>query len=262
MQVSLACLFGGQVLGVFIGVGSCLRPSLIHHTDTKMDLLIKHSISERDGLAAIENALEWLRQECRCERALFYQFKGASLLTLATSNVDDAWSRFYQRGKMLADDPVIRCYRNQMGFIEWRDAFRQYPTSPACLKAAQRYGLLPAQSYGYTSYCRGMNGVISVCTLAGLHRSLTSEDKYLLSSLVPVLHMVGRGTQLRSQGLTERELEILGWAREGKTSGEIALMREVSEATIKYHFKVIYGKLGVANRAQAVGEALCRGLIG
>nr|WP_236709449.1 MULTISPECIES: LuxR family transcriptional regulator [Pseudomonas] len=230
-----------------------------------MNLLIQQmvsNISERDGRVAIENALQWLRQECRCERALFYQFKSASLLTLVTSNVDDAWSRFYRQGQMLTEDPVIRCYRNRMGFIDWRDAFRQYPASTACQDMAQRCALLPAQSYGYTSHCRGMNGVVSVCTLAGLNRNPGSEDKYLLSSLVPVLHMVGHGAQLRAHGLTDRELEILRWAREGKTRWEIAAMREVGEATIKYHFKAIYRKLGVANRAQAVGEALCRGLIG
>lgn len=264
MPVSLACLFGGQVSSAFIAVGSCLCPSLTYHADTTMDLLIQQmqsGLSRRDGLVAIENALEWLRQECGCQRALFYQFKGASLLTLATSNVEHGWSRLYQRGHLLADDPVVRCYRNQMGFIDWCQAFQQYPTAPACQKAAQRYGLLPAQSYGYTSNCRGMNGVVSVCTLAGLDRSLNSEDKYLLSSLVPVLHMVGRGTRLRAQGLTDRELEILRWAREGKTHWEIAAIRELSAATVKCHFKVIYAKLGVANRAQAVGEALCRGLI-
>ena len=83
----------------------------------------------------------------------------------------------------------------------------------------------------------------------------------MLSSLVPVLHLVGRGTKLRSRGLSEKEVEILEWARDGKTAWEIATIRQVSEATVKYHFRSIYSKLGVSNRAQAVGEALCQGII-
>lgn len=229
-----------------------------------MDLLIRQmvsSISERDGLLAIENALQWLRQECRCERAMFYQFKGSLLLTFAASNLGRGEVDFFRGERQLAEDPVIRCYRNQLGFLDWRDALRQYPASVEYLQVVKDSGLLPAQSYGYTSQCGGTGGVISVCTLGAMQRTLNSDDKYLLSSLVPVLHMVGRGTRLRCHGLTEREVEILRWAREGRTTGEIALIREVSESTVKYHFKTIYGKLGVANRAQAVGEALCRGLI-
>ncbi|MCV4264417.1 LuxR C-terminal-related transcriptional regulator [Pseudomonas capsici] len=229
-----------------------------------MGLLIEQmvsSITEVDGQVAIENALQWLRQECRCERAMFYQFKGSLLLTLITSNVDDIWADLYRNQRLLTEDPVIRCYRNTLGFVDWRDAFKQYQAPDCYSAAAEACQLLPALSYGYSSHCRGVSGVTSVCTLSAMQRGTTTEDRYLLSSLVPVLHTVGKGTRFRSHGLTAKELEILQWARDGKTAWEIALIREVSEATIKYHFKMIYSKLGVANRAQAVGEALCRGLI-
>ncbi|RMQ41682.1 LuxR family transcriptional regulator [Pseudomonas cichorii] len=232
--------------------------------NTTMGLLIQQmvsSISEDDGQVAIENALQWLRHECRCERAMFYQFKGSLLLTFITSNVEDIWGDLYRNRRLLTEDPVIRCYRNMQGFLDWREAFKQYQ-APDCYNAAvEACQLMPALSYGYSSNCRGVSGVTSVCTLSAMQRGATTDDRYLLSSLVPVLHMVGRGTRFRSHGLTGKELEILQWARDGKTAWEIALIRDVSESTIKYHFKMIYSKLGVANRAQAVGEALCRGLI-
>ncbi|KEZ64280.1 LuxR family transcriptional regulator, partial [Pseudomonas syringae pv. syringae FF5] len=63
------------------------------------DLLIQQMVStitELDGQAAIENALEWLRRECNSERAMFFQFKGPVLLTFITSNVDDAWGDAYR----------------------------------------------------------------------------------------------------------------------------------------------------------------------
>ncbi|WNW10924.1 LuxR C-terminal-related transcriptional regulator [Pseudomonas sp. DTU_2021_1001937_2_SI_NGA_ILE_001] len=229
-----------------------------------MNLLVRQmlsSIAEPDGRLAIENALHWLCQECHCTLALFYQFKGPLLLTCVGANLPPAQADFFLKDYPLADDPVVRHCRNQLGFVDWRDALRLYPAPPNYLQALRRAGLLPAQSYGYASHCSASTGVISVCTLGGLQRHLDNEDKYLVSSLVPVLHLVGRGVPLRSQALSERELEILRWAREGKTNHEISRIRAVSESTVKYHFKAIYGKLGVANRAQAVGEALCRGLI-
>jgi DNA-binding CsgD family transcriptional regulator len=229
-----------------------------------MDLLIQQmvsSITEVDGRIAIEKALQWLMRECDSERAMFYQFKGSLLLTFVTINIDDRWETTFERQHLFSEDPVIRYMRNSLGFVDWRDAFRQYTPPCGYDEVVEACGLLPALSYGYSSQSHGVNDVTSVCTLSALQRPLTTQDRYLITSLMPVLHMVGRGTRFRSRGLTGKELEILQWAREGKTAWEIALIREVSESTIKYHFKTIYGKLGVANRAQAVGEALCRGLI-
>lgn len=87
------------------------------------------TITELDGQTAIENALEWLRRECNSERAMFFQFKGPVLLTFITSNVDHAWGEAYRQHDLITQDPVIRCYRNQLGFLNWQDAFRQYPVS-------------------------------------------------------------------------------------------------------------------------------------
>lgn len=55
--------------------------------------------------------------------------------------------------------------------------------------------------------------------------------------------------------LSEKELEILYWAKAGKTVWEISVIRDISEATVKFHLSNIYSKLEVTNRAQAVGEA-------
>ncbi len=192
---------------------------------------------------------------------MFYQFKGVQLLTFVTSNVDDVWGEAYRRQQMISHDPVVRHYRNNLGFLEWDDAIRHYVPPAWYEETLSACNLAPAISYGYTSHCRGVDGVTSIFTLAGLKRNTTQSDKYLITSLVPVLHRVGRGIQFSSRGLTQKELEILQWARNGKTAWEISMIKEISEATVKFHLKTIYSKLGVANRAQAVGEALCRGFI-
>jgi LuxR family transcriptional regulator len=232
--------------------------------NTNLNPLIQQmvtSITELDSEYAIKNALGWLCAECACERAMFYQFRGPELLTLVTSSVDSNWRHMYRRNQLWLEDPVFRHYRDQSGFLDWRKAFQLYPVSTRYSEAVTRYKLNPGCSYGYSHKGQGGQGVTSICSLNGLKRSLAAADKYLLSSLVPVLHMVGRGAKLRCKGLSEKEIEILEWAREGKTSWEIASIRQVSEPTVKYHLKSIYNKLGVSNRAQAVGEALCQGII-
>ena len=233
-------------------------------TDSSLNPLIQQmvgSINELDSDHAIENALDWLRRECQCEQAMFYQFRGTMLLTLVTSNVDTTWSRDYRKRRMLMDDPLVHYYREQLGFVDWQKAFKRHPAPASYMQRVESHQLMPASSYGYNSPGRGFQGVTSICSLNGLSRPLKGADRYLLSSLVPVLHLVGRGAKLRSRGLTEKEVEILEWARDGKTAWEIASIRQVSEATVKYHLKSIYNKLGVSNKAQAVGEALCQGII-
>jgi DNA-binding NarL/FixJ family response regulator len=51
--------------------------------------------------------------------------------------------------------------------------------------------------------------------------------------------------------LTERELEILRHAAQGRTNGQIARELWVTEQTVKFHLSNTYRKLGVANRTEA-----------
>ncbi len=53
--------------------------------------------------------------------------------------------------------------------------------------------------------------------------------------------------------LTRRELEVLSALAAGHTNKQIANDQDASPNTVKYHIKNLYSKLGVSNRAQAVG---------
>jgi two-component system, NarL family, nitrate/nitrite response regulator NarL len=61
--------------------------------------------------------------------------------------------------------------------------------------------------------------------------------------------------------LSERELQVLQLAADGHDGPAIAARLFVSPATVKTHFKHIYEKLGVGDRAAAVAHALRAGLI-
>lgn len=54
--------------------------------------------------------------------------------------------------------------------------------------------------------------------------------------------------------LSERERQIMQWVAMGKTNPEIGCILSISEFTVKNHMKSIFGKLDVANRAQAVAR--------
>ncbi|MEU8920460.1 response regulator transcription factor [Kitasatospora sp. NPDC048545] len=61
--------------------------------------------------------------------------------------------------------------------------------------------------------------------------------------------------------LSARELDVLRLVAHGASNKEVANDLFVSEASVKTHLLRIYDKLGVRDRAGAVGEAFRRGLV-
>ncbi len=57
-------------------------------------------------------------------------------------------------------------------------------------------------------------------------------------------------------GLTKREAEVLLWVARGKTNRDIATILTLSPRTVDKHLEQVYTKLGVENRAAAIGLAL------
>jgi DNA-binding response OmpR family regulator len=61
--------------------------------------------------------------------------------------------------------------------------------------------------------------------------------------------------------LSDREIETLTWAARGKTSAEIAQILGTTKRTVDFHIDNARGKLGVANRTEAVMKAAQNRLI-
>ncbi len=61
--------------------------------------------------------------------------------------------------------------------------------------------------------------------------------------------------------LTPREIEVLELLAEGLPNKAIAARLGISDQTVKFHVAAICGKLGAANRTDAVRRAIRRGLV-
>ena len=61
--------------------------------------------------------------------------------------------------------------------------------------------------------------------------------------------------------LTIRQLEVLQSIARGLTNADIAKLLAISEQRVDQHIKVIFTKLGAANRAEAIGIALRKHLL-
>jgi len=63
------------------------------------------------------------------------------------------------------------------------------------------------------------------------------------------------------EALTPREVQVLELVAEGLSNKTIADRLGISDQTVKFHIASISGKLGAANRTDAVRRAVRRGLI-
>ena len=62
--------------------------------------------------------------------------------------------------------------------------------------------------------------------------------------------------------LTAREIEVLKWTADGKTSADISSLLDVSENTVNFHVKNAVTKLQTTNKTAATVRAAMLGLLG
>ncbi|MFI6347171.1 response regulator [Streptomyces sp. NPDC050560] len=116
--------------------------------------------------------------------------------------------------------------------------------------------VLPAVQAGATGY------LLKDAPRAELLRAVraAARDETVLSPSVAG-RLIGLTRQPPTQVLSPRELQVLALVAEGASNREAAARLFVSEPTVKTHLLHIYGKLGVRDRAGAVGEAYKRRLL-
>ena len=84
----------------------------------------------------------------------------------------------------------------------------------------------------------------------------------ILMALEPAAAARRRATpDVVEEPLTAREVQVLELLAEGLANKAIAERLGISDQTVKFHVAAILGKLGVANRTEAVRVAVRRGLI-
>jgi len=118
------------------------------------------------------------------------------------------------------------------------------------------HDVLPAIEAGATGYLlkdapRGQ--------LVGAVRAAYRGEPVLSPSVAD--RLMGHVRRPPEDELSQRELEVLRLVAGGAANREAAARLFVSEATVKTHLLHIYSKLGVRDRAAAVGEAYRRKLL-
>jgi len=108
------------------------------------------------------------------------------------------------------------------------------------------------------------HGLRHAVSFMGDRAPLSVEELSTLSlfstMLIEQISEISVADQAAKSVLNDREVEILKWTAEGKTSTEIARITGLSEHTVNHYATIATKKLGCSNRTQAVVYAIRLGL--
>jgi len=241
------------------------RPVLLRVIEMANRCLAVRTYAELEAVVTALGAVLPFQKAALC--AITDGEEGPSLDHFVNHSYGEQWAALYTRREFHRVDPVLGHARTRTGAFTWSDAFRHGATSGGAtfIEAAQDFGLVEGVAFSCTS--QPASSVRTLLSVSGLDAAGSELALGVLSGLGPHLHEAYRRllTETADPGLartlSNREKEILNWAKQGKTYWEIGCIVGISQRTVKYHFASIKSKLDVVSRCHAIAKAMRLGLI-
>jgi DNA-binding CsgD family transcriptional regulator len=232
---------------------------------------------QEDLLSVIEDAL--------CEREILARIEAATLIlgfehvaygfraplplsnpkTVLLNNYPQAWRERYAQAGYLYTDPTVLHGRRSQSPLVWTD--RVFENAMSLWEEAQSFGL----KVGWAQSSLDGLGVGGMLTLSRSCESLSAKEleanQQKMRWLVHITHMaLARLLKVKppdqlTHCLTGRELEILKWTGDGKSSQDIADILTLSKNTVDFHVKNAVVKLQATNKTAAVVRAAMLGYL-
>jgi LuxR family quorum-sensing system transcriptional regulator SolR len=181
------------------------------------------------------------------------------------SNYPAGWQQRYQEMDYVRVDPTVALAMVGDGVILWSDEL--FASCPQMRAEACSFGLV----HGWAQPRHDAQGIVSLLTCVRSDPAITDEELKAknerlqwLSYLCHESMMHHWGPTLRNSPeseLSSRELEVLRWSCDGKTSADMAEIIGVSEATVNFHMRNACLKLGTPNKTAAAVRAALMGLL-
>lgn len=165
----------------------------------------------------------------------------------------------YDALRLLKTSPIFSKLRRTTVPLKWTiDAFTQtWPPQEAELARA----LFESHKFtmGIAFPVHGADGSRGVVIFNGDRPALSSAEMSELGMLTVLaydFYRTRRGPAIEPGVLTARELEVLHWVANGKTSTEVASILSLSDHTVNTYLNAAMRKMDCVNRTQLVAKAL------
>ncbi len=181
------------------------------------------------------------------------------------SNYPPAWLQRYHEQNYIEIDPTVSHGMRSSDAVVWDDAF--FAGAKQMWEEARAYGV----RYGWAQSRRDSEGSYSMLIVARSQGEITPAElerieprlQWLVHTSHHAMKMACAGSDVVSAPieLSDREIDVLRWTAEGKTSAEIATILDISERTVNFHVNSVVAKLGATNKTSAAVRAAMLGLI-
>ena len=183
--------------------------------------------------------------------------------TLIIDNYPHEWRKQYDQSGFMHIDPIVQYSAKNALPLSWE---RIAPNGGAIFEEARCNGL----HAGFSIPIHGRQGEFGMLSFATSNPGAfkANIDNLTITQLVVpiIIHNLkniikSHHTEYVNVQLTQREVEVISWVAEGKSTWEIATILSCSERTIKFHISNLCRKLGAINRCQAISKAIVGGHI-
>jgi LuxR family transcriptional regulator len=181
------------------------------------------------------------------------------------NNYPQAWQQRYAEQNYLAVDPTVTNAASSLKPMVWSDEL--FASCRPLWEDARAHDL----SVGWAQPSHDVKGAVGLLTLARSREPLSApelrQNLLKMSWLAQAAHEgLARLISLKPQSgndivLTAREVEVLRWTADGKTSGEVGEILQISERTVNFHVTNSLAKLGAVNKTAGVVKAAMMRLI-
>lgn len=180
------------------------------------------------------------------------------------SNYPAGWRSRYKEAGYLETDPTVLHGRRSQAPVTWNDDL--FAQTPDFWTEARSFGLRE----GWAQSSIDGRGVAGMLTLSRSRQKLSPAELRAKDApmrwLVNVSHvafsrmLTPKLDPAPEPSLTEREVEVLKWIADGKTSRDTAEILGISIETVNFHMKNAISKLGAPNKTAAAVRAAILGL--
>lgn len=192
----------------------------------------------------------------------------SKITTYDTVNVNYPmeWLSLYREENFHQQDAVAQENFSTFAPQCWTNTYKKRPQPKTFLSAAESFGLHKGYAHGSSPFAQWKEGSIFSFSSHCMDKP-DARTEAILMLVVPHLHRTMSGilnkepSKFNLRKLSAREIEVLQWLKEGKSSWEISIILSISERTVNYHVYNIFRKLEVVNRPQAVAAAISLGLV-
>ena len=178
------------------------------------------------------------------------------------TNHGDAYMEAFLSDDHVHRAPMIRWALDNTGPCSWR-----WMSNPDNLTAEEistiafnvEHGVTAGYTISFLSVSERTKGAIALTARPGLNQDDIDDiwERFgeEITVMNNVMHLKVQTLPYSQRSLTKRQREVLQWVGDGKTTQDIAILLELTPATIEKHLRLAREALNVETTAQAVLKA-------